>query len=112
MPDDKFLFFVTGNELVKGGYIGKKELDFLPNAHLEKGAILRYFLDYQEEETGKTWYFEDTGKEIVVYPEDGDVNEFHCVQCSDDAEGYPRGTFYADMSEYESSDIINYYEVI
>lgn len=80
--------------------------------HLEKGGILLYFLRRQIEKTREKWYFCDNGKKIVVYPEGGDDNEFHCVKCSDDAEDYPRGTFYADMSEYKSSDIINYYEVI
>ena len=107
----KELFFITGDNLVKLGYIGRRELNFLPNAHLEKGGMLLYFVDSQTEKTGKKWFYKDTGSKIVVYTQDGYKKEFHCIRCSDDAKGYPKGTFYADMSEY-NLDRIRYYEVI
>lgn len=112
MPQDEFLFSVTGDNLVKLDYIGRRELDILPNAHLEKGGILLYFLDCQTEKTGKTWYSRDTGSKIVVYTKNSHEEEFHCVKYSYEAKDYPIGSFYADMSEYENSDLISYYEVI
>lgn len=108
----KELFSVTGDNLVKNGYIGRRELNILPNAHLEKGGILLYFLDCQTEKTGETWYSRDTGSKIVVYTKNSHKEEFHCVKYSDEAEDYHKGTFYADMSEYKNSGLISYYEVI
>ena len=67
MPQDEFLFSVTGKDLVKLGYIGRKELNILPNAHLEKGGILLYFLRRQIEKTEKKWYFRDTGKKNCCF---------------------------------------------